>query len=744
MSFNTRGSFNRRRGCNNAPQNGPVNNNRSNNSDQRRSGNNFRGRGRGGYRGGRSNTDAERRPYTPRPKPAYPESTLTIPLIDCIISPNSTYHFIKRTIEEINIDNPVEFQNSIDVLNNIHTEFENIRRAIMKVPVETATTIDSGVIINLEPSSMYPTKFASTFDLHITTATNFFDPYQWIFVYFNALTGFADGFSSIISSVPASYFPAFYDVARKFHICLRKVGLSLKREYLRNTYPKYFMSKQELADNNIEFTPDDFKERERIWKEYDEAKSAGIYIVADLCKMYGVSESSLTKEQIQALSDSFVEHAHEINNPEVLLLWKLIMLDPFFGYQVENKSAVSPYDFGIEESFHLLNVLPSSVNEACNHVQALRMLAHEFDVSASSSIDTIATTPSIFSALKSDSGSEDLSSEEQPVERGLLTLSDEELFEFNRKISYVIQAKLHMLEVSTTSDDLMHAWATKISLIHDEMITLYRNIRYDESYNTFSDQGRIQDRIKYPSKNVKRLLTQTINRYTKHHRLEKKSEFINLPTIQFLKTINIEDVITTIFNTIEHASLRESSSTYCSTDTSIAVELLYGILENANDFEKHIARNCMLSICNDLSFNGSKINVNIMLFMCIWCLHLPFMQLNITEEQIPCSPLLERLIKAPIEEMINESTKTFDITTPRQISVLEAFIIFIRSVRFLDLTSDDFYMLGENMWTVFRTKCEEFITQEPKLATLRWKLTDFEIDSFKQLPTYRSIVNIKG
>lgn len=802
MSYTPRGNYNKRRGNSNLPHNmntrsqtrnynrnnverdqsqkfnkdtsnvsdtqdGTRDNSRDNSRDTYR-------RGRGGYRNNRNynserfQNNSERRTAPNTSKTPYPEKGFRISLIKCTISPNSTYHFIKNTVESINLENPVEFQNSIDLLNNIYNEFENVRRAIMKIPVEVETVINTEILEHLAPTTSYQTLFASTFDLHITPDTTFFNPYQWVFIFLNALNGFADGFSSIITSVPASYFPVFYDIARKYHICLRKVGLSIKREHLKKTYPKFFMSAEELAEAKIEFTPEDLKDKERIWKEYDEAKSAGIYIVADLCKLFNVSTKDMSKDQIKDSTDAFVEYSHDITNPEVLKLWRLLVLNPFFCSHVANKEHMNPIDYGIDKKFHLLCTLPSSVKETCNHVAMLRAMAQEINISRSNSSEKIVVQPSKFSTLINDSSSSDDTVEtdtSDSIDHTLKFMEDTDKFEYNRRLIYIIHATLKMLEISTTSEDVINSWAVGISLIHDNLINLYRNVNFGESYSPFSNEGRTADMITRFDAYTQKELIQCINRYTKNHRLSTKCTFDQLPAFHLLLSMRIEDVVSNILDTVKHASLRESSSTYCSTDISIAVELLYGILEQNGIMNRCVAKRVMLEMCKDITFESNKLNNNVLLFICNWILHQPFMQEVLkqpsevsTEDVSEMSTqvidlqngpaemsLLEKLIQnEDITEMIRLSTSLFDINTPRQISVLESFIIFIRSVRFLDFTDDTFMDMGSKMWSCFRTICEGFIKEEPKLATLKWKLTDFEIEEFKQLPSYRSIVNIKG
>jgi hypothetical protein len=59
---------------------------------------------------------------------------------------------------------------------------------------------------------------------------------------------------------------------------------------------------------------------------------------------------------------------------------------------------------------------------------------------------------------------------------------------------------MKMLEVAVSTDDLlMESWATAISLIHDNYISLFRNVTFGSNYGQFSIEAKIYESIAKPS-----------------------------------------------------------------------------------------------------------------------------------------------------------------------------------------------------------------------------------------------------
>lgn len=741
MSSYSRGGYNERRRGSGAPHrdNRNDNENRHNYRGRGRGRGNFRGRG--GFNNDSRSSDSSK-PSVPRtPRPPRAENLKFVELPTLTISPNTIYHYFRELLSHIDFNDPESFHNAIDTITSIHTQLEYIRIGIMKIGSETAPVIDASILNNISPTSVYQTLFPKTMDIHITPETHYFDPNYWFFVYFNALNGIADGVRSIIDQLPSTYFERIYAITRLFHICVRKVGLSLKREYLKTRYAKYFMTKQELLDAEIVLTPDEQKEKERIWKEYDDAKSTGIYIVSDLCKTYGTITTTSSKDEMEKMSDAFVNHCHKMDTVDIIRLWQMLFLNPFFAYDKIPDTSVpyKCYDYGIVPDFHLFNTIPSNIVECCNHIAALRDMQVDINIATRSAPASIENLRVLMES--SDSETDNSSTTPGPI------LSDVEQFEYNRLLYHVIFAKSKMLEI-VSSEDLMQSWATAISLIHDNYIQLYRGIEFGREYGQFSSESRVYEQIAKPGLQANRDLAMMINKYNKADRIRSAKPFIETPVFQTLRTYHTELVVSNIIDSIQTASMRESSVMYYSTSAAAGIEMLYGLVKISSIVELSVIRNCLLEYLLTHQLDAKKINTNLLIFIAHWLLRMP--ELN---GLVSADSLVEWAINdgrkaivddvlAPINVIIERAINMFDVSTPRQMSMLESFIIFIRSVKFIDATDEWFITIGSECWNAFKSVCESFISGDNRLASLRWKLTDYEIESFDHLPKYRSIVKI--
>jgi hypothetical protein len=239
-----------------------------------------------------------------------------------------------------------------------------------------------------------------------------------------------------------------------------------------------------------------------------------------------------------------------------------------------------------------------------------------------------------------------------------------------------------------------------------------------------------------------------INKYNKVLKHKNNTPFIELSSIQTLKTYPMEVVFPEIIGSIQSAGLRESSTAYYSTSVAAGVEIIYGMLITAPLLDKVVVRNYCLNELKSREFDNKKINNAVIMFILHWILRLECMQEVMSEEMISgyvAEMELEEVAnetRRDIADIVSETVSLFDPTAPRQLTILEAFIIFIRSIRFIDETSSDFIAFGNACWSAFKKSCEQLIAADSKLMTLRWKLIDYETETFEQLPGYRSIVKM--
>jgi hypothetical protein len=326
-------------------------------------------------------------------------------------------------------------------------------------------------------------------------------------------------------------------------------------------------------------------------------------------------------------------------------------------------------------------------------------------------------------------------------------LSDVEQFEYNRLLYHVIFAKSKMLEI-VSSEDLMQSWATAISLIHDNYIQLYRGIEFGREYGQFSSESRVYEQIAKPGLQANRDLSMMINKYNKADRIRSAKPFIETPVFQTLRTYHTEIVMNNIIDSIQTASMRESSVMYYSTSAAAGIEMLYGLVKISSMCELLVIRNCLLDYLLTHQLDAKKINTNVLIFIAHWLLRMPELNTIMLADSLDDWAIADNRksvvgdVQKPINVIIEHAINMFDVSTPRQMSMLESFIIFIRSVKFIDAIDEWFITIGSECWNAFKSVCESFISGDNRLASLRWKLTDYEIESFDHLPKYRSIVKI--